>query len=105
MATKNNELLKQMTGESDDTLLSSILLRAERQILAKTNRTRLIGPLEDLCLELAIYKYNKMGSEGESSRSEGGVSVSYTDDIPQDILSILNNYRLARVSGHAFEKK
>lgn len=43
--------------------------------------------------ELAIVYYNRLGSEGESSRSEGGVSVSYSTDIPENIKKRLNSYR------------
>ena len=68
------EKLKKLTGESDETVLSSLLLRAENIILSETNREKLTPALERLLPELVIELYNRSGSEGEQSRSEGGRS-------------------------------
>lgn len=99
------ENLKQLTGESDDKLLSSLLLRAENIILTETNRNKLTPALKRLLPELVIELYNRSGSEGEQSRSEGGVSVSYLDGISSHLLASIRNQRLVRVSGRAFEKE
>lgn len=101
----NFETLQTLTGESDSKLLSPLLLRAKNIILTMTNRTKLIPVLEGLQLELALELYNKQGSEGESSRSEGGVSVSYKDGISETLKASINQYRLAKVGGYAFEKE
>lgn len=100
----NLETLQTLTGESDSKLLSPLLLRAKNIILTMTNRTKLIPVLEGLQLELALELYNK-GSEGESSRSEGGVSVSYKDGVSETLKASINQYRLAKVGGYAFEKE
>lgn len=47
--------------------------------------------------DLARIRYNQEGAEGESSRSEGGVSQSYEEGIPRRVRSVLNRYRLAKV--------
>lgn len=99
------EKLKKLTGESDETVLSSLLLRAENIILSETNREKLTPVLERLLPELVIELYNRSGSEGEQSRSEGGISVSYVDGISSHLLASIRNHRLARVSGRAFEKE
>lgn len=99
------EKLKQLTSESDETVLSSLLLRAENIILSETNREKLTPVLERLLPELVIELYNRSGSEGEQSRSEGGISVSYVDGISSHLLASIRNHRLARVSGRAFEKE
>ncbi|WP_061309226.1 phage head-tail connector protein [Clostridium botulinum] len=36
--------------------------------------------------DIVVIKVNKLGSEGVSSESYSGVSQSYTEDIPKDIL-------------------
>ncbi|WP_394404865.1 phage head-tail connector protein [Streptococcus sp. 20-1249] len=105
MAENNLEDLKVLTGESDEKLLSSLLLRAKNIILTKTNRTKMLPALERIQLELALEMFNRQGSEGELSRSEGGISVSYKDGISDTLLTSINQYRLARVSGRAFEAK
>ncbi|WP_449461499.1 phage head-tail connector protein, partial [Streptococcus suis] len=48
-------------------------------------------------MKLVKYElYNRQGSEGETSRSEGGVSVSYKDGLSDTILNGIRSHRLAR---------
>ncbi|MFX3793540.1 phage head-tail connector protein, partial [Streptococcus suis] len=68
------EDLTTLTGESDDKILSSLLLSAKNIILTETNRSQLTPALEGLQLEVALELFNRQVSEGETSRSEGGVS-------------------------------
>lgn len=100
------EKLKSLTGESDETVLSSLLLRAENIILSETNREKLTPALKRLLPELAIELYNRSGSEGEQSRSEGGISVTYSESgLSTGLLQRIRMHRLARVAGHVFEKE
>ena len=100
------EKLKTFTGESDETVLSSLILRAENIILSETNRDKLTPALERLIPELVIELYNRSESEGEQSRSEGGISVTYSDNgLSTDVLQRVRMHRLARVAGHVFEKE
>lgn len=98
------EMLKKLTGESDEELLSLLLDDAEAYILSYTGRTRLPEPLERTKRELAIIALNRMGTEGESGRSEGGESYSF-DSAPKSVYDILDRYRLARVGGRVHEAK
>ncbi|NFG25216.1 hypothetical protein FDF11_15260 [Clostridium botulinum] len=43
--------------------------------------------------DIVVIKVNKLGSEGISSESYSGVSQSYIEDIPKDILRKLKRYR------------
>lgn len=43
--------------------------------------------------DIVIVKCNKLGSEGLSSESYSGVSQSYIEDIPKDIIRKLKRYR------------
>lgn len=100
------EKLKQLTGESDETILSSLLLRAENIILSETNREKLTPALNRLLPELVIELYNRSGSEGEQSRSEGGISVTYGENgLSTGLLQRIRMHRLVRVAGHVFEKE
>lgn len=99
------EKLKKLTGESDDEVLSPLLLRAENIILTETNRNKITPTLERLVPELVLELLNRQGNEGEQARSEGGISVSYVDGISSHLLASIRNHRLARVSGRAFEKE
>ena len=98
------EKLKKLTGESDEELLSLLLSDAETFVLSYTNRTRVIPQLEKTVRDLAVIALNRMGTEGETGRSEGGGSYTF-NDAPKQVYDVLNRYRLARVGGHAFEKK
>ena len=100
------EKLKSLMGESDETVLSSLLLRAENIILSETNREKLTPALDRLLPELVIELYNRTGSEGEQSRSEGGISVTYGENgLSTGLLQRIRMHRLARVTGHVFEKE
>lgn len=85
------EKLKIRLPDADDNLLTQLLEDAENDILDYTNRNVLLPRMESLQRELAIIYYNRLGSEGEISRSEGGISVSY--EMPQSIKDRLKSYR------------
>ena len=95
------EKLKARIPGVDDMLISQLLEDAQDEILDYCNRDVLLTKMEGLQRELAIIYYNRRGSEGESSRSEGGVSVSYSTEIPESIKSRLNAYRRLKVVGIA----
>jgi hypothetical protein len=98
------EKLKKLTGESDEELLSLLYEDAKDFVLSYTNRTIVPTALEKSVRDLALIAYNRMGTEGETGRSEGGESYSF-NDTPKYIYDILNRYRLAKVGGYAFENK
>lgn len=100
----NLEKLKKLTGESDEELLSLLLEEAEDYVLNYTGRTRVVSGMEKAIRDLAVIALNRMGTEGESGRSEGGESYSF-DDAPKNIYNTLNRYRLARVGGTVHEAK
>lgn len=97
--------LKIRLNEEDTALLEQLLEDAEAEILDYCNRDVLLPRMFGLQRELAIIYYNRLGSEGESSRSEGGVSVSYSTDIPENIKRRLNSYRRLKAVRLANENK
>lgn len=99
------EKLKVRLNEEDTALLEQLLEDAETEILDYCNRDVLLPRMLGLQRELAIIYYNRLGSEGESSRSEGGVSVSYSTDIPENIKRRLNTYRRLKAVRLANENK
>ena len=98
------EMLKKITGESDEELLSSLLTLAEAEILAQTNRSKITEKLKPAVRKWAVIAYNRLGIQGESSRSEGGISSAFVE-IPKEIDRVIKANRLGRVCGHAYEKK
>lgn len=98
------EKLKKLTGETDVALLTLLLEEAEAFVKSYTNRTRIVSGLEKTVRDLAVIALNRMGTEGESGRSEGGESYSF-DGAPKCIYDVLNRYRLVRAGGVAHETK
>lgn len=85
--------LKALVGEpSDDVLLSYLLENAEDTVLDIIGRDALPPRLESVVVQLALIAYNRQGAEGETSRSEGGFSASFLDDLPADMRWRLLNY-------------
>ncbi|WP_305153805.1 phage head-tail connector protein [uncultured Clostridium sp.] len=99
------EKLKIRLNEEDTALLEQLLEDAESEMLDYCNREELLPRMLGLQRELAIIYYNRLGSEGEASRSEGGVSVSYSTDIPENIKRRLNSYRRLKAVKLANENK
>ena len=99
------EKLKVRLNEGDIALLEQLLEDAEFEILDYCNRDVLLPRMLGLQRELAIIYYNRLGSEAESSRSEGGITVSYSTDIPENIKRRLNSYRRLKAVKLANENK
>ena len=98
------EKLKLLTGESDDKLLSLLLEDATEFVLAYTGRSQIVTGMEKTVRDLAVIALNRMGTEGETSRSGGGESYSF-DSAPKHIYDTLDRYRLARIGGRTYEAK
>lgn len=98
------EKLKKLTGESDEELLSLLREEAEAFVLSYTNRTKLVSGLNKAVRDLTIIALNRIGTEGETGRSEAGETYSF-DNAPKHIYDILNRYRLVRIGGKAHEAK
>ncbi len=101
---KDMERIKALTGETDETLITYLLEDAEEFALAYTNRSKMIEALEKPVRDLAVIALNRIGTEGESGRSEAGESYNF-NDAPKQIYDVLNRYRLARVGGKVHEYK
>ncbi len=100
----NLEWLKMRTEEENEELLKSLLEDAEVFVLMETNRTYLPEKLSSLPRKIALIEYNRLGTEGEKSRSEGGESHTF-EAISEPIRKMIVSARIARCGGHAFEKK
>ena len=61
-------------------LINEIIELTKSKILNYIDKTELPKELEFVLVELSIQRYNKIGSEGISSESVDGKSVSYEAD-------------------------
>ena len=98
------ERLKILTGNNDEKLIGVLIDEAEAFVLGYTNRIKLVTGLEKAVRDLAVIALNRLGTEGETGRSEGGESSSF-DNAPRQIYDVLNRFRLARVGGRIYETK
>lgn len=53
--------------------------------------------LELMAARITILKLNRINTEGLASQSFSGVSESYTDGLPADIVDVLNRKRKIKV--------
>ena len=66
--------------QDNDELIHEIVEITKEKILNYINQEELPKELEFVLVELTIQRYNRIGSEGISSESVDGKSVSYEDD-------------------------
>ena len=100
------ERIRVLTGERDEELVEVVLEDATDWVLAYTGRKKMIPELKKTVRDLAVIAINRMGTEGESSRTGAGESYNF-DNAPKQIYDVLNRYRLGRVGGvtHEAEKE
>ena len=81
-----------ISDENQDGLLAVLLDSAEDTILDVIGRDELPARLISVQTELAVIAYNRQGAEGETARSEGGISRSFVSDLSPDMQKRLQNY-------------
>ena len=96
------ERIKILTGERDEELVEVVLEDATDWVLAYTGRKKMFPELKKTVRVLAVIAINRMGTEGESSRTGAGESYNF-DNAPKQIYDVLNRYRLVRVGGVTYE--
>ena len=90
--TEKLTMLKAMTGEKDESVLSTYLSIAGNKVLKRAypfNSTVTVVPDRYAYnqVEIAAYLVNKRGAEGETAHSENGISRYYEDgDVPPTLL-------------------
>jgi len=84
------KLLLGIGDASKDTLLSLLLEQAKDEAIAYTNNEELA---ENLIVQMAIYKYNRLGTEGLNSENYSGVSFNYMSDYPDNLVKQLRRYK------------
>lgn len=89
-------LLGDAAGNFSEAQIGLALKMALAEVEGYCNRT-LDYELEMCAERIAIIKLNRMNTEGLMSMSAGGVSESYLDGYPADIMKILNRKRKIKV--------
>lgn len=76
-----------------DDLINLFIDDTTKEVKIYCNREDIDVELESIIRRIVIIKLNRMNSEGLSSQSFSGVSESFIDGYPQDIISVLNRKR------------
>ena len=75
-----------------DDLIKDLILTTTDQLKAKIKSDTVPESLNFIIVEVAIKKYNKIGSEGYKSDSVDVISASYEDDMFLEFKDIINHY-------------
>ena len=85
-------LLGDAAANYSDALIDLCIKQAIAEIEAYCNRD-IDTELELIAQRLVIIKLNRINSEGLASQGYSGVSESYIDGLPADIIAVLNRKR------------
>ena len=86
------KMVKAMTGETDENILSTYLSIADDKVCRKAypydpDAWLVPNQYGFVQVEIAVYLLNKRGAEGQTAHSENGISRSYEDgDVPSTLL-------------------
>jgi hypothetical protein len=89
-------LLGDAASNFTDAQIALALKISLAEVEAYCNR-KLDYELELIAEKIAIIKLNRMNSEGLASQSYSGVSETYIDGYPAEILTVLNRKRKIKV--------
>ena len=76
-----------------DDLINLFIEDTTKEVKIYCNREDIDTELESVIRRIVIIKLNRINSEGLSSQSYSGVSESFIDGYPQDIIAVLNRKR------------
>lgn len=98
MVEKIKLFLGDAASNYTDEQIALALEEAEAEVKDYCNRD-LDDTLRIIATKIAIIKLNRINTEGLASQSYSGVSESYINGYPAEIVSILNKKRKIKVIG------
>lgn len=90
------KLLLGISGTEQDELLNVLIDICEQEALDYTHR-KMGTEVSNIVLSMVVERYNKLGSEGITSRSFSGVSESITNNYSDAVIHQLNLKRKIRI--------
>lgn len=90
--TELEALAARLPELKDEGKMERLLSDAIDTVLDIIGRDAVPERLRSVVVELAVIAYNREGTEGEASRSEGGLSAAYIDGLPAVLKRRLLNY-------------
>lgn len=92
MLEKIKLLLGDAAANYSDDLISLVINQTTDDVEIYCNR-QADTELETIIIKIAIIRLNRLNTEGLSSQSFSGVSESFIDGYPKEILDVLNRKR------------
>jgi hypothetical protein len=77
-------------------LLTLLLYSAIDEAKEYTHRNR-VDMLNSTIVQMVVYKYNRLGTEGVDSENYSGTTFNYSTDYPESIMRSLRAKRKVRV--------
>lgn len=94
------EEIKLLLGDAASNFTDAQIGLCAKQALAEVEaycRRTVDAELEMIVERIAIIKLNRLNNEGLASQSYSGVSESYIDGYPADVLAVLNRKRKVKL--------
>lgn len=91
------KLLLNISDESKDALLEELIDNATEFAKNFINNDAALDNLTGTIVNMVLYDYNRMGTEGLTSENYSGVSFGYASGYSDDIMKQLKRYRKVRV--------
>lgn len=86
------KLLLGVTSTDKDKLIK-LLINLATEDARTISRRQNVTELESIIIQMVVFNYNRLGTEGLDSESYSGVSYSYSSDYPENILRNLKRFR------------
>lgn len=84
--------VKLLTNKTDDELVSLILDKTKREIEIYTKQ-KYSSKFDNLAVDMAIIKINRLGTEGVASQGYSGANESFLEDYPPYIKNQLDRFK------------
>lgn len=88
-----------INGTDRDALLNEVLELSTSRVLAYINESALPQELEYVVVEMAIIRFNRIGSEGYSSHTVEGESIAVDTDELESFKGDLNSWLAMTTDG------
>ena len=80
--------LLQISDNSQDTLLQTLLDQCEAEYIRRTHQSEADSPI---VIEMAVERYNQLGNEGIQQMNYSGISESYFSDYSDKVKALIRS--------------
>ncbi len=90
------KVLLQLDSDTKDTLINVLIEQAQSEFLNYCNRDEVPDNAAGVINDMVLVNYSKLGTEGLAAQSFSGISDSFIDGYPSNLIKALNRYRKAQ---------